>query len=286
MKPTTLAFEPRHADTVPVEVLRLQPRSSAPFDRPPHAHHFYEFLYVTAGQGWHRIGLERGDVAAGHLLLIAPGEVHDSQGLSSLEGWMVLFEAAALEHGARRFVELPGELAFLPFVRGPRAPPSVVVPRPERADWEHRLTSLAREVEGRALGRERIVAAELEVLLLRAARLVAPNLGFSAAQRPLLAQVFQFIDARFARPISLVDVAQAVGRSAPYLTTVVRETTGRSVHQWITERRMAEARRLLQETTLDVTEIGERVGFPEPSYFVRRFRAEHRVTPLAFRRGA
>jgi hypothetical protein len=38
MKPTTLAFEPRHADAVPVEVLRLQPQSSAPFDRPPHAH--------------------------------------------------------------------------------------------------------------------------------------------------------------------------------------------------------------------------------------------------------
>ncbi len=283
MKPASLVFAPRRTDPLPLEVFQLGD-GNAEFDRPPHSHRFYELLYVTKGAGWHRVGVERGDVGPGHLLVVAPGEVHDTLGLTRVHGWLVIFEAAALEHGERRFVDLPGELAFLPFVRGARAPSSVVVPRAARADWERRLSSLFDELAGTAPGREVVARAELEALLVHAARLVAPALGLGAMHRPLLSEVFQFIDQRFARPISLADVARAVKRSPAYLTTLVRKETGRSVLQWLTERRMAEARRLLQQTTLEAAEIGERVGFSDPSYFVRRFRAVHRVTPLAFRR--
>jgi AraC family transcriptional activator of pobA len=291
MKPASLAFAPRRADALPLEVLQLgggnrNNKANAEFDRPPHSHRFYELLYVTKSTGWHRVGLERGEVGPGHLLVVAPGEVHDTRGLTQVSGWLVIFEAAALEHGERRFVDLPGELAFLPFVRGARAPSSFIVPKSARSDWERRLGSLFAELHGHARGREVVARAELEALLVHAARLVAAQVGFGVVQRPLLSEVFQFIDQRFERPISLVDVARAVKRSPAYLTTLVRTETGRSVLQWITERRMAEARRLLQQTLLDAAEIGERVGFSDPSYFVRRFRALHRVTPLAFRRRA
>lgn len=279
-----LAFAPAQVEALSLEVQRLKGHNPQ-FDRTPHGHRFYELLYVTAGRGWHRVGLETAKVGPGDVLLVAPGEVHDTRGLLEVSGWLVLFEPSALERGQHRFVDLPGELAFLPFVRGARAPAAVRVPVADRPSWQFRCASLAREVDGSAVGREVVAKAELEVLLVHAARLVSASLGLKAtAHRPLLAEVFQFIDARFARPISLVDVARAVGKSPAYLTTVIRQATGRSVLQWLTERRMAEARRLLQETQLDVAEIGERVGFHEPSYFVRRFHALHRVTPLVYRR--
>jgi AraC family transcriptional activator of pobA len=50
------------------------------------------------------------------------------------------------------------------------------------------------------------------------------------------------------------------------------------------ERRMAEARRLLVETTLTVEAIGAEVGFRDPSYFIRSFRRAHAVTPMQGRR--
>jgi AraC family transcriptional regulator, transcriptional activator of pobA len=65
---------------------------------------------------------------------------------------------------------------------------------------------------------------------------------------------------------------------------VVGRRTGRTVQQWITERRMREARRLLADTDLTVTEIAPRVGYREAGYFVRRFRTAHGVTPGAWRR--
>jgi AraC family transcriptional regulator, transcriptional activator of pobA len=47
---------------------------------------------------------------------------------------------------------------------------------------------------------------------------------------------------------------------------------------------MAEARRLLVETDLAVEEVGRRVGYGDPSYFVRSFRSTRGATPLGWRR--
>jgi AraC family transcriptional activator of pobA len=55
------------------------------------------------------------------------------------------------------------------------------------------------------------------------------------------------------------------------------------VQDWIVERRMAQARRLLVETDLTVGEIASRVGYADPGYFTRLFRRMHGVTPLGWR---
>ena len=48
-----------------------------------------------------------------------------------------------------------------------------------------------------------------------------------------LCQVFQFIEANYNQPISLSDVAIAVGYCAAYLTDLVRCHTGHTVNNWI-----------------------------------------------------
>lgn len=69
-----------------------------------------------------------------------------------------------------------------------------------------------------------------------------------------------------------------------YLTTLVRRRTGRTVVDWITERRMVQARQLLTETDLPVNEIARSVGPSDPGYFARVFRHNDGVTPRAWRR--
>ncbi len=68
-----------------------------------------------------------------------------------------------------------------------------------------------------------------------------------------------------------------------HLTTVVRRRTGRTVQEWIIERRIAEARRLLAETDLPVAEVARRVGVPDPGYFSRLFRRAHGASPRKWR---
>jgi len=68
-----------------------------------------------------------------------------------------------------------------------------------------------------------------------------------------------------------------------HLTTVVRRRTGRTVQEWIIERRMAEARSLLTDTQLPVAEIARRVGMPDPGYFSRLFRRTNGASPREWR---
>ena len=47
---------------------------------------------------------------------------------------------------------------------------------------------------------------------------------------------------------------------------------------------MAEARRLLVESSLSIEEVGRRVGFNDPGYFVRSSKRAHGATPRDWRR--
>jgi AraC-like DNA-binding protein len=58
------------------------------------------------------------------------------------------------------------------------------------------------------------------------------------------------------------------------------------VQQWITERRMQQARILLAETDLTVAALSHRVGYPDVGYFIKRFRADHGMTPARWRHAA
>lgn len=100
---------------------------------------------------------------------------------------------------------------------------------------------------------------------------------------PQLSQVFEFIETNYHQPISLCDVALAVGYSAAYLTDLVKRQTGESVHQWIIKRRMAAACSLLQETDQSIEQIAEAVGYRYTGCFFRQFRQSFGTTPQVWR---
>jgi AraC-like DNA-binding protein len=144
---------------------------------------------------------------------------------------------------------------------------------------------LAEEVTVPRLGHREAVRAYLTVLLVDVARLAQDAVGhLHAWNDPVLQQVFAFIEEHYREPISLRDVAAAVHLSPGHVTTVTGRRTGRTVGDWITERRMAEARRLLAETDDSAEVIASRVGYKEPAYFNRRFRAAHGLAPGGWRR--
>lgn len=118
----------------------------------------------------------------------------------------------------------------------------------------------------------------------------APALSAAAAARSgepneLVAASLRFIELHCLAPLSLGDVAAAVGKSPAHLTTVLRRATGRSAVQWIIAGRMAEARRRLLCGDEPVEHIASKVGYADPTHFIRMFRREHGMTPAAWRRG-
>ncbi|MEA5621817.1 AraC family transcriptional regulator [Nostoc sp. UHCC 0251] len=100
---------------------------------------------------------------------------------------------------------------------------------------------------------------------------------------PRLCKVFEFIELNYHQSIRLKEVAQAVGYSSAYLTDLVRRLTGKTVNNWIIERRIVEASSLLLETNNSVDEIALKVGYQNINHFYCQFRDYYKNTPRAWR---
>jgi AraC-like DNA-binding protein len=174
---------------------------------------------------------------------------------------------------------------LFPFVRGEASGAlRLSVPAADRPELVARLRAMNRELTERPDGYREVVQAHLVLLLVAVSRLAADVVGDLRVNRePLLAEVFAVIEQRYPAALSLREVARAVGLSPGHLTSTVRRRTGRTVQEWITERRMVEARRLLARTVLPVAEVGRRVGYPDPGYFARAFGRAHGTSPARWR---
>ncbi|WP_219420414.1 AraC family transcriptional regulator, partial [Pseudonocardia nigra] len=258
-----------------------------PFRSHRHAHDFLVLGYVAAGGGPIRVDGRDRRLETGDVLVVAPGEVVTPEAgheLDSGDLWIVFFPPDVVEAGA--FRTWRAHPLLLPFVRGVAGGVQRLrVPAAERPGFAEHIAAMDRELRERRDGYDQAVLAHLTLLLVAVSRLAAGAPGDLALRdEPLLAAVFDVIEERFHEPISLKDVAAAVGLTPGHLTTVVGRRTGRTVQQWITERRMSEARRLLAETDLTVAALAARLGYRDAGWLIKKFRDAHRVTPLAWRR--
>ena len=272
----------------PVSAKRLRSGASDWLLHEAHSHDFLTLAYFDRDGGSMWLADREWRIEAGDAYLVAPGEVVDPSGLEDAEGWLVFFRPEIL--GSQTPTVLLSWRAhplLFPFVRGGGAGAHrLMVPAADRPSWAERLSALELELQQRQDGHREAVLANMMLLLVAVSRLAADVVDdLRINDEPLLEAVFGQIEKRYGEDLSLRHVARAINMSPGHLTTVVKRKTGRTVQEWISERRMAEARRLLVETDLSVEQVGQRVGYNESSYFVRSFKRAHRATPLSWRRG-
>ena len=298
--PSTAAiypFVPASSSAIPVEVQCLD-SAHVMRRKPAHGHLFYELIVIAGGHGVHRLDGVPLAATARTAFVIPPGTTHDLREIDTAYGWTVLFLADAADPST------PAVLARMPdpaagalfdvFRRHDgKAPQPIHLDRAAYDEAEHLLHRLQQELHRRPYGYAEAVRAALQLLLMTVAR-CAPwmqvDVGVPVApQQPrgdILDAVLADIDAHFADPGGLAETAARLGFSAAYLTTRIRKLTGRTYGEWLIERRMIEARRLLGTTDLGVANVATRTGYAEVESLIRRFRAYHGMTPTAWRQSA
>lgn len=94
-----------------------------------------------------------------------------------------------------------------------------------------------------------------------------------------------YVMENYGRQISLRDVAAHIGLSPWRTAHIVKEYTGKTVMENITDLRVRRAQQLLLKSEMSCTEIGLEVGFNDHSYFTKIFRRIAGVTPNRYRKG-
>jgi AraC-like DNA-binding protein/quercetin dioxygenase-like cupin family protein len=254
----------------------------------PHAHEFFELVYIEEGEGWQWLGPQKVSTRAGDLFLITPNEVHDLSGSKDCKVWIVAFEPDVLtsELAAANTLLTTSDPMLMSSFLVPKGTNSVHhrLSPTEKQQWKERLQQMEEELSARKTGFAETLRAMLMLLLIEAARLTPPGKReCSLHVQPLLTTVLQYIAKNYKQQISLSDVAQVVDRSTAYLTDFVRRETGRTVLSWIVEYRMNEARRLLLITDDSVQQIASAIGYQDTGNFNRQFRKLHNASAQVWR---
>jgi AraC-like DNA-binding protein len=231
---------------------------------------FHHLIHVRSGSVRHTVDFRRYTLTPGCWLWVLPSQVHQYTpgDLAEASGTIVIWQ--------------PG---FTP--AEPPFDPSPVLPQAAHADAvDLALRHLAQEYADLAsipldahLETLRLL---LTVLLVRLAHArpepPSPNFADGTFHRFHAA-----VERDFARVHHVADYADTLGYSARTLTRATLAATGSTAKQYIDERILLEARRLLVHTDATSAEICHRLGFRDPSDFTKFFRKRDGRTPLDFR---
>lgn len=133
----------------------------------------------------------------------------------------------------------------------------------------HRLHALASERESRDR-------------LLRSAM---ADKNTDQAPRSVAEQARLAIDRGYASPkLSVNRLSTLLGYSPNYLGNAFKRAFGISIADYIGRTRVAEAKRLMDETDLMIYEIAFKVGFEDQHYFSKTFKKYAGATPSEYRR--
>lgn len=99
-----------------------------------------------------------------------------------------------------------------------------------------------------------------------------------------LDRVLRHVQAHVADDLQLSAVARLAGMGTPAFCRFFKRATGRTFTDHVNELRLGKAAHLLVETRIPVADISAQVGYANPSYFHRRFRAKYGLSALKYRK--
>jgi len=106
-------------------------------------------------------------------------------------------------------------------------------------------------------------------------------------QRDILRHAMDFIDKHFSdASVSLDRVAKEVNISPNYLSAIFSQEVGQTLTEYLTVKRIDEAKRLLRHTDKLLSEIAYEVGYKDSRYFSFVFKKITGSTPSDYRKGA
>jgi len=238
---------------------RLEDMSSQPHPR---------LLWFTRGQGRITIaGVTRG-FGPHNAVFLPPGTMHG-------------FETGPNVFGS--VIDLPEDFA------GPmpaRALHLRIRDALAQAEFNAHLEAFQREITTDQTGRTAALGAYATLMMIWAMRMAEAGAGDALrddAARRLANRYAAMVEAEFSAEKTVADFARALGVTPTHLSRVCSSAGGRSAHEVLNGRVMAEAHKMLADTDKPIRQIAEELGYSSAAYFARAFQKKTGATPSEFR---
>lgn len=253
---------------------------------------FFVFVYITGGNGFIMVDNEKYKVGPNTFYYINPGHLRAINIAKSLKGYML----STNEQFLKRYYK--GNLyRDFPFLEYSMIPPIVIEGTLANCFKEYLTAMLHTYMCEKGPYKYQIInnltiAFQYKIKELFLTSSAVPYKKYNGP--PLLKHFMKVHDEEFTKlvyghrenRITLKELANLMHVHPNYLGAVIKKATGKSVSQWISGKEIFEAQALLLNTELSVSQIADKLGFDEPSNFIKFFKKIVKLTPKEYRNQA
>jgi|TARA_B110000902_G_C14254469_1_gene567323 AraC-like DNA-binding protein len=248
----------------------------------PHKHNFYSIMWITKGKSNQKIDYKNYIISEDTLFFISPGQLHLLEEWQDIKGYGILFtEEFFLQIFQNKNILF--ELSYLdnlyenPYLQLTKKDGKNLQPIVDLLYQESNIVEQSTET----------IQALLLVLLRRIQKLLSvkthQNLN-NKHQIVVFKQFKKLVELDFSKNLSVSHYASQLNISAHQLNTFVKATSGKTTTEIIKERIILEAQQLLNFSELTVSQITDKLGFEDSSYFARYFKKQVGLSPQNFRK--
>jgi AraC family transcriptional activator of pobA len=251
-----------------------------PFPLAPHRKTVHDFIFITKGHTRRSKGLDEYDIAENTFFFLPATQITTHEFMSpDCTGFFCHFDLDLL---TKSFV-LPEVLADIPFLRF-TGNPLVHVPSDVLPTVLHLLHHLEAEHEAGHPDVLDLVRVYLLTLFFELKRYAdhtektGPNAAARITQRYKNALMRHIYEKH-----NVAAYAALLAVSPNHLNKCVKATTGRSAQDTLDDMVLLEAKALLKQSNLSISEIAFKLGKEDHSNFSRFFKTKTRITPKEYK---
>jgi len=255
---------------------------------PWHLHDFYELAIVKSGTAYHVSDRGIEQVERGTVIFVPPGVGHEYRLCEDIRVYNCLFRADLADSEllwAFRDEQLRVLFDPLPRSRNQRGA-GIVKVQLDEAETQAFLAALEPIDQGAPDARSRAGQVGHLLLALDVAATAVRAAGDVQVTKPLPASVaaaLAVIEDDVAFPWTLGELSRLTYVGPAHLARSFARSLGRPPMHYLAQLRAERACVMLARTDDSVASIGAAVGWPDPAYFSRRFRAIFGMSPREYR---
>ncbi|SEW21832.1 helix-turn-helix domain-containing protein [Chitinophaga arvensicola] len=237
-------------------------------------------LFITSGEASMKIGSESYTIHKGEMLFVPAGQVFSFREGEVNKGFLCNFHTDVLT-GKYSNQDPLRDFDFLriwgnPIVRLDKQTTQFVL---------HLFKRLLFDYTRNGLNNLEIIQPYLITLLCEVKALYQPLTGTHQVAAVNITNRFRELVFTTVKTRHLVtDYASLLNITPNHLNKTVKMLTGKSPARWIDEAIVLEAKVLLSQSDLSISEVAAEIGFEDASYFARIFRKYEGITPSDFRK--
>lgn len=97
-------------------------------------------------------------------------------------------------------------------------------------------------------------------------------------------QVEQYVNQEFRQKLQLQELANKFHMNANYLGQAFKQQTGKAFREYLNDKRIEEAKRLLRQTNISIADVAVHSGYLSADYFISQFKRMTGMAPSQYRK--